>query len=674
MESLVFQFSGYKDAVGGVTYDRESLYNGNIAAMATSIRHFGELQSTQSMNYRYDQLHRIAAAHASKWEGIWTTVEGSYNTSYAYDGNGNIQNLYRNNLEATTIDELYYHYDPVKKNRLDVVKDGGTAEGLNNANPYEYKYDQIGNLTQNLEDGIADIEWNIYGKVEKVTKTPDPFGIQATVEYRYDGTGNRIMKKVSAGATSTITTYLRDASGNVMAIYEEKTDQTLAIKEIPIYGSSRLGQYRPKTDAKKTALGQRIYEFSNHLGNVLVTLTDNKVPQTDGTYESVVVSASDYYPFGMAMAERTYSNSEYRYEFNGKENDTDFGNDQLIQDYGFRLYAPSVVRFFSVDPLSPSYPWYTPYQFAGNKPITFIDLDGLEEADPQQLKKAEGYYRKIKLEQSTHFKYITPKLINDQVKYRFRNLGKPIDQGTFFLCGPAAACHILASHDPYMYVKIIFDLYTSGLANNGQIEGNEAIYNAKPDAKGKIDGMPAVDWILLHSLRRSENMISWGGYNPHIKDDTDKMTLVGEFEDLVERLGANVSFKASDMDINNPDDFNTLSQWISEEKRAVLFINSRAYKNTDSGDGIDGWISENYGRHFIVLKGISENQKTCGITVEYWDYGNTGKLRSKTFSSFDEFKKATFDYWLIENNSKPEKNYSVPAKEQIGPLKSDGTF
>jgi hypothetical protein len=32
----------------------------------------------------------------------------------------------------------------------------------------------------------------------------------------------------------------------------------------------------------------------------------------------------------------------------------------------------------SVDPLSPEYPWYTPYQFAGNMPIWAIDLDGLE--------------------------------------------------------------------------------------------------------------------------------------------------------------------------------------------------------------------------------------------------------------------------------------------------------
>jgi hypothetical protein len=39
-----------------------------------------------------------------------------------------------------------------------------------------------------------------------------------------------------------------------------------------------------------------------------------------------------------------------------------------------------VSRFLSVDPLARSYPWYTPYQFAGNKVIMAVDLDGLEES------------------------------------------------------------------------------------------------------------------------------------------------------------------------------------------------------------------------------------------------------------------------------------------------------
>ena len=39
----------------------------------------------------------------------------------------------------------------------------------------------------------------------------------------------------------------------------------------------------------------------------------------------------------------------------------------------------NVQRFLSIDPLTREYAWYTPYQFAGNKPIWAIDLDGAEE-------------------------------------------------------------------------------------------------------------------------------------------------------------------------------------------------------------------------------------------------------------------------------------------------------
>ncbi|TAE02347.1 MAG: hypothetical protein EAZ97_02610, partial [Bacteroidetes bacterium] len=60
---------------------------------------------------------------------------------------------------------------------------------------------------------------------------------------------------------------------------------------------------------------------------------------------------------------------------NGKENDEDLEG----QDYGFRIYKENLCKFLSVDPLSPKYPWYTPYQFAGNTPIIAIDLDGLED-------------------------------------------------------------------------------------------------------------------------------------------------------------------------------------------------------------------------------------------------------------------------------------------------------
>lgn len=71
---------------------------------------------------------------------------------------------------------------------------------------------------------------------------------------------------------------------------------------------------------------------------------------------------------------------EYRFGFNGKENvDEVYGVTGSFQDYGMRDYDTRIARFIKVDPLTKSYPWYTPYQFAGNKPIWAVDLDGLEE-------------------------------------------------------------------------------------------------------------------------------------------------------------------------------------------------------------------------------------------------------------------------------------------------------
>jgi|GEM_PF-3681765 len=63
-------------------------------------------------------------------------------------------------------------------------------------------------------------------------------------------------------------------------------------------------------------------------------------------------------------------------------------------DFGARMYDARIGRFTSVDPLATQYPFYTPYQFAGNKPIQFIDLEGLEESFNIRLKQMEQGYLK----------------------------------------------------------------------------------------------------------------------------------------------------------------------------------------------------------------------------------------------------------------------------------------
>ncbi|MEP7129264.1 MAG: RHS repeat-associated core domain-containing protein [Chitinophagales bacterium] len=92
-------------------------------------------------------------------------------------------------------------------------------------------------------------------------------------------------------------------------------------------------------------------------------------------------SGKDYYPGGMVMQGRNFSSEKYRFGFNSKESDNEVYGTANFEDYGMRMYNPRLVRFPSVDPLTFKYPWYSPYQFAGNSPISHIDIDGLEEGN-----------------------------------------------------------------------------------------------------------------------------------------------------------------------------------------------------------------------------------------------------------------------------------------------------
>lgn len=84
-----------------------------------------------------------------------------------------------------------------------------------------------------------------------------------------------------------------------------------------------------------------------------------------------VVDKEEYYPFGDSSI-RTFSKKRYRYV--SREKDMESG----LYYYGARYYAPWTCRFISVDPLAADYPYLTPYNYAGNKPITHKDIDGLQ--------------------------------------------------------------------------------------------------------------------------------------------------------------------------------------------------------------------------------------------------------------------------------------------------------
>jgi RHS repeat-associated protein len=400
------------------------LFNGNINSMAVNIPKLGD---ARLYAYRYDQLNRLVAMQSftglNTTANVWTPVStDDYKETITYDPNGNILTYNRNGAAADkglTMDKLSYTYnyynadgtlggtyvpgqpvpvpsDKKLSNQLNAVNDavgGSYTDDIKNQSANNYTYDKIGNLTSDVQGRIQNITWTVYGKIQTITKTDG-----SVINYAYDASGNRISKTVQSttgGIASTVSTYyVRDATGNVMSIYESGTpavnNNHLTQSEIDLYGSSRLGVYNVSTDVQNCNVsidsitnfirGNKFFELTNHLGNVLATVSDRKMgvdSNNDGVvdyYTANVVTANDYYPFGMQINDRLFSlnNSQFRYGFNGQEKSSEIGpntNTALFWEYDSRIG-----RRWNRDPKS-DYS-ISSYACFSNNPIGFSDPFG----------------------------------------------------------------------------------------------------------------------------------------------------------------------------------------------------------------------------------------------------------------------------------------------------------
>ena len=302
----------------------------------------------------------------------------------SYDANGNITKYKRNKDAGITQDSLNYKYN-AGTNQLQYITDNVASNvsttDIDNQSPNNYIYDKSGNMVADNSQSMS-VSWSPYGKILQNNKAGG-----ANLTFGYNAMQQRVLKRVVLAGDTTRTYYIRDAQGNTMGVYTRHND-SVTWREQSIFGSSRLGLYKADTLVNKglTVIsklyeGKRNYELTNHLGNVMVVINDRKADTTIGVnkgYNAVVISAVDYYPFGMAIDSRTYTSALYRYGFNGKETDKETGE----QDYGMRIYDPRIAKFLSIDPINGKYPELTPYQFASNSPILGVDLDGLEFATP----------------------------------------------------------------------------------------------------------------------------------------------------------------------------------------------------------------------------------------------------------------------------------------------------
>jgi RHS repeat-associated protein len=209
-------------------------------------------------------------------------------------------------------------------------------------------YDQAGNLLAQAAPPCPSPTYNYNAEGQLISAVG--------VTYTYDGDGRRVMKSngklywYGVGSDALDET---DLAGNT---------NNASFKEYIFFGSKRI--------ASRDSSNNVNYYFADHLGTARI------VANSSGT----ILDDSDFYPYG---GERVVlSSSGNTYKFDGKERDSETGND----DFGARFYSSNLGRWLSADwsaiPVPVPYANLTNpqtlnlYAIVNDNPVTFADLDG----------------------------------------------------------------------------------------------------------------------------------------------------------------------------------------------------------------------------------------------------------------------------------------------------------
>ena len=274
-----------------------------------------------------------------------------------------------------------------------MLDNGDDTKGFKDKeNTIDYAYDTAGNMTSDANKDLS-IAYNHLNLPASITRTNS-------------GTNNGVIKHYYAGATKVrMETY--DAAGTTLTkaydymagmVYVTNPSEPIEAnkKTLDFIGSPEGRAILTKKVLNLTAdptTGDKFrfeYSLKDHLGNLRVSCRCGE-PKRDaqgiiipegtagaGIEPLAVVQEQHYDPWGLEFKSATGPQSGVevdRFTYNGKELVTDL--DLGWNDYGFRMYDASVGRWSAVDALAEKGRRWSPYIYAFDNPIRFVDPDGM---------------------------------------------------------------------------------------------------------------------------------------------------------------------------------------------------------------------------------------------------------------------------------------------------------
>ncbi|WP_428661354.1 DUF6443 domain-containing protein [Runella sp.] len=328
---------------------RKQLWLTQSPAQPLAARHF---------TYTYNHANRLTGAKYGGGKEDFSLDKAEY------DANGNLTQLWRNGLKNNGLygrtDDLQYTYPNYSNKPQSVTDISGEPAGFqDNPNNQDYTYWPDGNLKTDANKGIENISYNFIDLVAEIQLSGSRW-----VGYHYDATGTKRKKVTSTGKTV-------DYVGEY--IYENNALYQIAHDEGRIVPSGSNFVYE--------------YNYTDQLGNLRLSFRDSL---TAGA-PPVVTQESHLGPWGETLSALSYQNVPQRnfFDFTNHERQTDF-NLEII-DAKARMYDPLVPRMWGIDPLAEKFYAWSPYNYAFNNPVRFIDPTGMGPDDPitHTIKKGE---------------------------------------------------------------------------------------------------------------------------------------------------------------------------------------------------------------------------------------------------------------------------------------------